>query len=91
MRPGPSKNCNPCIRIDLAVLFALRLMPQGQLEVGPVEGLARHQLIGARRLHRVRQLIGVFKADPSRGSSVKNDLPKLNEIRDMPQDCGGEL
>ena len=49
----PQIELQSLVGIDLAVLGALRLMAQRQLDVRPVEGLACHQLIRARCLHRV--------------------------------------
>lgn len=51
--PRAQRELQPRVRIDLAVLGALRLMTQGKLDVRPVEGLACDKLIRARGLNRV--------------------------------------
>ena len=86
--PLPQVELQSLVRIDLAVLGALRLMAQRQLNVGLVERLTCDQLIRPRRLHRVNGCRAVQRRSLSRIFREERLAKAERDQRNVPRFLG---
>src|ERR1700689_4548466 len=90
MRPGPRSYCNP---------WSGSILPYSAVCVSCPKVSFRSVLWNVllatnwyeRAVSTGSTVVGPFKAVPSLGSSVKNDLPKLNAISGMYHDSSGTM